>query len=86
MQILVIDDHPLIREGLSSLLRQLDPNVDVVDAISAEQARKALAASDALSLVLLDLSKSTGDPVRGTDQTVLDLARESVVKTAFVDA
>jgi DNA-binding NarL/FixJ family response regulator len=34
MRILVIDDHPLIREGLSSLLAQLDPHVDVVDAIS----------------------------------------------------
>jgi DNA-binding NarL/FixJ family response regulator len=56
MRILVVDDHPLIREGLAHLLRQLDPAVEVVEAISAERARAAFDRDAAFSLVLLDLS------------------------------
>ena len=43
MRVLVVDDHPLIREGLSNLLRQLNPGVAVDEATSVEQAREILA-------------------------------------------
>lgn len=61
MRILIVDDHPLIREGLANLLKQLDPEVQVSDAISAEQARRVLESAAEWSLVLLDLTLPGAD-------------------------
>ena len=61
MRVLVVDDHPLIREGLSNLLRQLNPGVAVDEATSVEQAREILARGDPLTLALLDLNLPGAD-------------------------
>lgn len=42
MKILVIDDHALIREGLRHVLRELDPEVNMIEAGSAEAARNVI--------------------------------------------
>lgn len=55
MNILIVDDHPLIREGLANVLAELDRDASVSEAASAEEAVSAFGDRAPLSLVLLDL-------------------------------
>ena len=55
MKILVVDDHPLIREAMRSVLKQLDPAIEVLEAGDCESALAIAAAEPDLGLVLLDL-------------------------------
>ncbi|MFT3714139.1 MAG: response regulator transcription factor [Archangium sp.] len=60
MKILLVDDHPLFREGLKLLLAGLGPDVVVVEATCAKDARAAFVAS--LDLILVDLSLPDAKP------------------------
>ncbi|MCX7891055.1 MAG: response regulator transcription factor [Burkholderiales bacterium] len=55
MKILIVDDHPLIREGLANVLGELDPEVETIEAASADEALAAFSGADGFALVLLDL-------------------------------
>lgn len=55
MHVLIIDDHPLFREGLKSLLLTLDPTTQVHQSARVLDAC-ALPEPDAVDLVLLDLN------------------------------
>ena len=55
MKLLIVDDHPIVREGLAAFLEQLGPDTAVLQAGDASRAL-ALAADHAdLDLVILDL-------------------------------
>lgn len=54
MKILVVDDHALVREGLSQVLRGLDDAVEVIQANTCAQAFAHAQAHCDLDLVLLD--------------------------------
>jgi DNA-binding NarL/FixJ family response regulator len=54
-RILVVDDHPLYREGMMSALRAQLSGVEVLAAASAEEGLEVLAADPEVDLVLLDL-------------------------------
>lgn len=56
MKILVVDDHPLIREAVRHVLAQLDEAVEVFDADSCAVATEQMLTHPDLDLVLLDLS------------------------------
>ena len=56
MKILVVDDHPLILEALHHVLRQLDGEVEVYDARTAEDGRHLVAEHPDAGLLLLDLT------------------------------
>lgn len=56
MKFLIVDDHPLIREGLSHVLLELDPKAEIVEAESADSALAAARDHPNLFLILLDLS------------------------------
>ncbi|MGP1609167.1 MAG: response regulator [Burkholderiales bacterium] len=56
MKVLVVDDHPLVREGMRHLLAGLDGHVQVVEASSAGAALAALDGNPDLELALLDVN------------------------------
>jgi DNA-binding NarL/FixJ family response regulator len=55
MQFLVVDDHPVVREGLAALLRQADPNALILEAGDGATALRHLYLHAELDAVLLDL-------------------------------
>lgn len=55
MKILIVDDHPIVRQGLAALLVGLEPGTRVLEAGSAAAAYAAASANDDLDLVVLDL-------------------------------
>jgi DNA-binding NarL/FixJ family response regulator len=52
LNILIIDDHPLIREGLTNVLQELDPDGAVLEAVSVETTLQVLATQPTIALVL----------------------------------
>lgn len=61
MKILIVDDHPLIREGLSRVLMELDRKVEIVESDTASNALLAPAEHPDIALILLDLSVPGAD-------------------------
>ena len=55
MKILVIDDHPLIREALKQVLSTLDSDIQVLEAQSVKEGFAVSKAHPDLHLILLDL-------------------------------
>jgi DNA-binding NarL/FixJ family response regulator len=55
MRILIVDDHPLILEALHHVLKQLSPEVVVLDAPSGAAGRSLAAANPDADLMLFDL-------------------------------
>src|SRR5215467_8570963 len=56
MKILVIDDHPLIQEALSHVLKALDPALELIQAHDASEAHAALSREPDTDLIVLDLT------------------------------
>jgi len=56
LRVLIVDDHPLVREALARVLPQLGRQVDVLQAGSVGRALAELAAHPDTALVLLDLT------------------------------
>lgn len=56
MNILAVDDHPLIRDALRLVLKVLDPDLNLLTAANAQETLVAAATHPDLNLVLLDLS------------------------------
>lgn len=56
LKVLVIDDHPLVQEGVSAALNSLADNVTVMAARDAEQGLALAAEHPDVDLVLLDLA------------------------------
>lgn len=54
MKLLLIEDHPFVRAGLRSMIRQPYPECDIIEADNAEQGL-FLALNDPVDLILLDL-------------------------------
>src|SRR5689334_5864129 len=54
MKILIVDDHPLIREALHHVLSALDAKVHLLEAQDHQQALAVLDAHPDASLILLD--------------------------------
>lgn len=71
MKILVVDDHPLMLEGLSALLRQDGPQNILVQAGNAADAIAAVERHEDLDIVLLDLMM----PKTGGLSTIPEIGR-----------
>jgi len=55
MKVLIVDDHPVFRAGLTALLLQSDLGASVLQARDAEEALALVAANVDLDIVVLDL-------------------------------
>jgi two-component system nitrate/nitrite response regulator NarL len=55
MKLLVVDDHPLFRDGLAALLRQANPNTQVFQACDSEAGMEMADATRDLDAVFVDL-------------------------------
>jgi DNA-binding NarL/FixJ family response regulator len=56
MKILVVDDHPLMREAVQSVIARLESGATVLAAVDSERGFAVAAAEPDLDLVLLDLN------------------------------
>jgi DNA-binding NarL/FixJ family response regulator len=61
MNVLVIDDHPLILHAMRSVVQQLAERVEVITVTGSQAARDALSASADFDLALLDLQLGYDD-------------------------
>lgn len=67
MQILVADDHKLVRDGLKPFLHELDPSAEILDASNLDEAVAAAVKAEGLGLVLLDLMMPGMDGLKGLE-------------------
>jgi len=56
VKILVVDDHPLIREALRNVLQALDASIELIEAQSSDEALETARRAPDISLILLDLA------------------------------
>jgi DNA-binding NarL/FixJ family response regulator len=56
MNVLIIDDHPLFRQGLKALLSALDPSLDALDVNNILEVKALHASGYTPELVLLDMN------------------------------
>jgi DNA-binding NarL/FixJ family response regulator len=56
MKVLVVDDHPLIREALRNVVAELDPQLELLESADSAGALRIAAAHPDIDLVLLDLN------------------------------
>jgi two-component system, NarL family, nitrate/nitrite response regulator NarL len=56
MKLLVVDDHPVLRGGLSALLLQMESDVVVLQAGSADEGLALAAETSDLDIVILDIA------------------------------
>ena len=61
MKVLVVDDHPLIREALRQVLRALNKDIDLLEAGSAPEALAAADRNEGIDFILLDLALPGAD-------------------------
>ena len=61
MKVLLLDDHPLVRSALESVIRSLGREITVFSVARIEQASACLAESGPIDLALLDLQLPDGD-------------------------
>jgi DNA-binding NarL/FixJ family response regulator len=55
MKLLIVDDHPVLREGLAALLRQAGPDAEVLQARNAPEGLILVENNSDLDVVVLDL-------------------------------
>jgi len=67
MQILVADDHNLVRDGLRPFLFELDPDAKILDAANFDDDLRHAKSTDHLRLVLLDLKMPGMNGLQGVE-------------------
>jgi DNA-binding NarL/FixJ family response regulator len=71
MKVLIVDDHPVVRQGIKSLIEQTWATAAVLQARDATDALAAVASHPDLDIVLLDLILPGGDGLA----TIADIGR-----------
>ncbi len=65
LKILVADDHDLVREGVSSALHELDPQISILDANCIAAVLKQLPTNSNIDIILLDLGLPDAEQFSG---------------------
>lgn len=65
VQVLLIDDHPLFRSGIGSVIDELSAAVQITEASSCEEALALIARGADFGLILLDLNLPAMDGMTG---------------------
>lgn len=83
IRVLVVDDHPIVRDGLVAVLSD-EPDLEVVGAAGSVKEAVALAARESPDVVLLDLELPETDGVTGISRLkeVMPTVR-TIVLTAY---
>ncbi|SER02520.1 response regulator [Microlunatus flavus] len=85
IRVLVVDDHPLVRQGLTGVLAGA-PDIEVVEAVADGSLAAGAAAAGQVDIVLMDLSMPGTDGIQATGEV---LARcpdvRVVVLTSFAE-
>ena len=68
MNVLLADDHRLVREGLKLLIARLGDDVDILEADDFGQAMSLAESAEDLDLIILDLSMPGMDGLAGLDR------------------
>lgn len=86
VRVLVVDDHPVVREGLRAML-QAEPDLDVVDEAGSGEDAVRLAAELRPDVVLMDLRMPGLDGVAATERiSTAGTARVLIVTTYDTDS
>jgi DNA-binding NarL/FixJ family response regulator len=96
VKILIVDDHPLIREALRHVLTVLDSKLDLLEAQNFADALAAVDGNPDLNLVLLDLALPDVDGMQALSQlrerhpgvpvVVLSASEQPEIVTHAIDA
>lgn len=96
MNILVVDDHPLFRQGLTALLHSLESNVVVIEAGTVHEAVVAGRGTTAIDLVMLDMGlpdvsridalRLVKDAFEGTPIIVMSADEDPTLMRAAIEA
>lgn len=65
VKVLLVDDHNLVREGIKLIFAKLDPQIEVVEGATYDDAVAAVAVDSEFDLVLLDLLMPGMDGLEG---------------------
>jgi len=68
MDIILADDHKLVRDGLTPFLEELDDNVNVIEAAGFGHAMKAAVKARDFKLIILDLGMPGMNGLAGVRQ------------------
>lgn len=85
MNVLIADDHPIVRSSLAQLLRVVDEDAEVFEASSFEEAIECADKRDDLDLMLVDLRMPGMPPFDGLKQLVTRRPSVPVVIVSAVD-
>lgn len=85
MRVLIVDDHPLFREGMETLLACLAPSVDVVGVASVAEALAVSQRGGDFDLVLLDMNLPGANHLEGLQRITEACERSSVVIVSAED-
>jgi DNA-binding NarL/FixJ family response regulator len=83
IRVLVVDDHPLMRKGLTDILKDVD-GIEVVGAAEDGAAAVALAYAVQPDIVLMDISMPGMDGIEATEKLMeMDSAARVVMLTSY---
>jgi two-component system nitrate/nitrite response regulator NarL len=84
IKILVVDDHELVRKGISGLMSKLNHSVDVYEAGTLEEVLLILAQSGPMDIVLLDVVLPDSEGLKGLNSIKQQFPESPVVLVSAI--